>query len=414
MRSFFIFIVFIGTGYLLAVKLLPDFFSVEFDGRASVENLISSDEENVAEVPVIKEFKTPHIATPEPMKAIYMSACVAGTPSIRNKLVTLIEETELNAVVIDIKDYSGHISFAPNDTWNEYVSKECSVSDMKEFLTTLYEKNIYRIGRVTVFQDPFFAKKRPDLAVKKSSDKSVVWKDNKGLSFMDAGSKEVWDHAVSLAKDSHKAGFDEINFDYIRFPSDGNMKDIYFEHSLGKNKAEVIESFWKYLHDTLKPEGIVISGDVFGMTTTNYDDLNIGQLLEPALMYFDYVAPMVYPSHYPKNFMGFADPNKHVYEVVNHSMKVAVSRAVASTTKIKLNSNERIGTSTPAVYTFTPQDELKLRPWLQDFDYGGNYDIAEVKAQIKATYDAGLTSWFLWSPSNKYTRGALNEEVGRE
>lgn len=410
MKNFLILVLFVGLGYVASVTLLPELFSVEFDARTPIKKIVSSSEDTVEEVPVIEEVRTPHIETPEPMKAIYMSACVAGTPSIRNKLVSLIEETELNAVVIDIKDYSGHISFAPNDSWEEYVSKECNVSDMKEFLQTLYDKNIYRIGRVTVFQDPYFAKKRPDLAVKKSSDKTIVWKDNKGLSFMDAGSKEVWDHAVSLAKDSHVAGFDEINFDYIRFPSDGNMKDIHFPFSQDKPKAEVIESFWKYLHDTLKPEGIVISGDVFGMVTTNYDDLNIGQLLEPALLYFDYVAPMVYPSHYPKNFMGFTDPNKHVYEVVNHSMEVAVSRAVSSTTKIKLNSNERIGTTTPAVYTFTPQDKLKLRPWLQDFDYGGNYDIAEVKAQIKATYDAGLTSWFLWSPSNKYTRGALLTE----
>lgn len=416
MKKLLLFTILVLFLYAFIEFILPEITAVKY--LSSVASKIETVKENIQDKEDDKgdkkeedsSPKTAHITPPEPMKAIYMSACVAGTPSLRNNLVKLIDETELNAVVIDIKDYSGRISFAPTSEWDEYLSPICKVSDMKEFLDELHAKGIYRIGRVTVFQDPYYTNKHPELAVKKMSDKSVTWKDYKGLSFLDAGARGGWEHITKLAKDSHAAGFDEINFDYIRFPSDGNMKDIYFPHSDGKNKSEVLESFFSYLSNELKPLGVVMSADIFGMTTTNTDDLNIGQVLEKALPYFDYVAPMVYPSHYPKGFMNFQNPNDHVYEVVNHSMSVAVKRAESKTSAVKTIGSERIGTSTPALYTHTPQSKLKLRPWLQDFDYGGDYDIPEVKGQIKATYDAGLTSWFLWSPSNRYTRGALLSE----
>ena len=121
---------------------------------------------------------------------------------------------------------------------------------------------------------------------------------------------------MALSKDSYVAGFDELNFDYIRFPPDGNMKDIDFSWSKGKTKADVLEYFFAYLHDALKNTGAVISADLFGMTTTNTDDLNIGQVLERALPYFDYIAPMVYPSHYPPNFNGWKNPNHYPYELI--------------------------------------------------------------------------------------------------
>ena len=132
---------------------------------------------------------------------------------------------------------------------------------------------------------------------------------------------------------------------------------------------------------------MVTSADLFGMTTTNDDDLNIGQILENAFPYFDYVAPMVYPSHYTNNFIGLGDPNKHPYEVIFYSMQRGVERAVIAST--------------------SPD---KLRPWIQDFDYGGNYGEEEVRAQINAVNDVGLSSWMLWDPSNRYTEGALFEE----
>ena len=354
--------------------------------------------------------KATHIKTPERVKAIYMTACVAATPSLREKLLKIADETEVNSIVIDIKDYSGTISFEPeNSILKENKGTGCRTKDMREFIEKLHQHGVYVIGRITVFQDPYYTKKRPDLAVRKLSD-GGVWKDYKGLAFIDGGAREYWDYIVALSKDSYVAGFDELNFDYIRFPSDGNMKDIDFSWSKGKTKADALEYFFAYLHDALKNTGAVISADLFGMTTTNTDDLNIGQVLERALPYFDYIAPMVYPSHYPPNFNGWKNPNHYPYELIKFVMEEGARRVQATTTSVYHFGAERIGTTTPALYTKKAYDKNKLRPWLQDFDYGGNYGEAEVRAQIQATYDAGLTSWMLWDPGNKYTTEAINKE----
>lgn len=367
-----------------------------------------------------------YIPTPQPTKAIYMTSCVAGTPSWRGALVKLIERKELNAVVIDIKDYSGTITFPPtNPLLKENGGTGCRAADLPQFIYELHQKNIYVIGRITVFQDPYYTKTHPELAVKKLSDGSV-WKDYKGLSFIDVGAKPYWDYIVALSKESYGLGFDELNFDYVRFPSDGNMKDIDYAYSRGKTKAEALREFFEYLHGQLKDipstssgqapsnssgqVGAVLSVDLFGMSSTNTDDLNIGQILENALPYFDYIDPMVYPSHYPPHFNGWADPNKHPYEVVNFSLKEAVKRATATTTPVRLFDSVLVSAATgttPTLWSKPVYPASKIRPWLQDFQYGGYYGPKEVRAQIQATYDAGLDSWLLWDPGNKYTPSAL-------
>ena len=355
-----------------------------------------------------------HISTPDSVKAIYMTSCVVGSKSIRDGLVKIATTTEINSIVIDIKDFSGTLSFISSNPLLVDIPRRCYASDMKDFITNLHEKGIYIIGRITVFQDPVFTKERPDLAVKKASDKNVVWTDYKGLSFIDVGAKEAWDRTILIAKESFDIGFDELNFDYIRFPSDGNMKDIYYSHSVGVSKSDQLEKFFSYLHNALKnyPDSLgrvpILSADLFGMTTTNEDDLNIGQVLEKTLPYFDFVSPMVYPSHYPPNFYGYPNPNLKPYNVVNFSMSTAVRRAVATTTPIQTINSQLVSTSTKQfLYSKESYSPKKLRPWLQDFEYGGHYGPAEVRAQIKGTYDAGLDSWMLWSPSNRYTLDAL-------
>src|SRR3989338_4517754 len=180
--------------------------------------------------PVLPEKpKVTHLATPTTVRAIYMTKCVVGTPSIRTDLVKLIDDTELNAVVIDIKDYTGKISFTPEDpSLKASVSSACGARDMKDFIAKLHEKNIYVIGRITTFQDPYYTALHPELAVKRLSAKESNWKDHKGLSFIDVSAKPFWDYIVKIAKASYEIGFDELNFDYIRFPSDGNMKDTFY------------------------------------------------------------------------------------------------------------------------------------------------------------------------------------------
>ena len=258
------------------------------------------------------------------------------------------------------------------------------------------------IGRITVFQDPYYTKIHPELAVKRLSDKSANWKDHKELSFIDVSAKPFWDYIVKIANASYNIGFDELNFDYIRFPSDGDMKDIYYSWGAGIEKSEALERFYIYLHDQLKSTGVVTSVDLFGMVTTNYDDLNIGQVLERAMPYFDFIDPMVYPSHYPTGFNGYKKVNEHSYDIVYFSMSEAVKRTVATTTSIGSFAYVRIGTSTPAVYAKPAYPATKMRPWLQSFDYPVTYTPAMVEAQLKATADAGLESWLIWDPANKY------------
>ncbi|OGD69467.1 hypothetical protein A3E89_01550 [Candidatus Campbellbacteria bacterium RIFCSPHIGHO2_12_FULL_35_10] len=380
---------FLVTAIFFSYAGLPKLISTNYGGSGLI-----SDEKKVEE----NVWKATHVETPEAVKAIYMTACAASTPSMREKLVNLIDETELNSLILNIKDETGKIAFDMDSpelqgAIADISSGECKITDIKEFIELLHQKNIYVIGRLPVFQDLYLTKTRPDLAVKRASD-GGVWSDRKGIRWLDAGSKEVWDYVYLIGSESYKLGFDEINFDYIRFPSDGNMKDIYYPFSEEKiianpeaGKVIVMRDFYKYIGKKFKTLGVPTSADLFGMVTTNTDDLNIGQVLENAAPYFDYIAPMVYPSHYPPNFNGWKNPNNYPYEIIKFSMGSAVTRLENAST--------------------TP---LKLRPWLQDFDYGGDYDAADVRAQIQATYDVGLTSWMLWDPSNKYTREALKSE----
>jgi hypothetical protein len=370
-----------------------------------------------------------HVPLPSAVKSIYMSSCVVGTRDFRQRLIDLTNETEINSIVIDIKDYSGSISFpSSSDAWKPAWNKaECGARDMREFVNVLHDNNIYVIGRVTVFQDPFYATSHPDQAVLRS-DKSTVWTDHKGLSFVDVASKPYWDHIVALSVESYNVGFDELNFDYVRYPSDGNMSDTYYPQSVagqyGMDKQANLEAFFKYLNEKLDDESIFAvykhentgrekatpytSADLFGMTTTNYNDLSIGQVQDRAVPYFDFIAPMVYPSHYPGSFLGLGNPNDYPYKVVHYAMKTGVDRLTSPTTPMEGFLHERIGTSTPAIYKKPTQGPEKFRTWIQDFDYGGDYDAADVRAQIQASYDAGVTSWMIWAPSNVYTRGALN------
>lgn len=374
-----------------------------------------------------------HVPLPESVKAIYMSSCVVGTHDFRDRLVQLIEDTEVNAVVIDIKDYSGTISFRPASPSWEYAwnAAKCGARDMKEFVALLHEKGIFVIGRITVFQDPLYAPQNPEYAVQKKD--GTVWHDRKGLSFIDVGARPYWDHLIELASDAYNIGFDELNFDYVRYPSDGDMENIAFPSSVageyGSDKQANLEAFFRYLNQHLDDEKRFshvrheatgratatpyTSADLFGMTTTNLDDLSIGQVQERAAPYFDFIAPMVYPSHYPKLFLDYEDPNDHPYEIVYHAMSEGVKRMVATTTPLSGFLHVRIGTSTPALYEKPQYTPAKFRTWIQDFDYGGDYDAADVRAQIQASYDAGVNSWMIWAPSNVYTREALHPVAQR-
>lgn len=409
----------------------PSLTKVTYDSTAPASPTVEKTVPMVAQEETVVPDTRPvvqHQPLPPQVKAIYMTSCVAGTPSFRAELLELMRTTEINSVIIDIKDYSGTISFRPESAaWlPAWENARCGARDMRELIATLHEADIFVIGRITVFQDPFHAERAPHLAVKKR-DGVTVWRDGKGLAFIDVAAREYWDHIIELAVDSYNLGFDELNFDYVRYPSDGNMQDISFPHTNGSewpgDKQANLEAFFTYLEAAMNEEERFAawrhentgrasstpwtSADLFGMTTTNYDDLSIGQIQERAAPHFDFIAPMVYPSHYPNNYLNLGNPNDYPYEIVYHAMSTGVERMRASTTRVQGFLHERIGTSTPAVYQKPVFGPERLRTWIQDFDYGGDYDVAEVRAQIQASYDAGVMDWMIWAPSNRYTRGAL-------
>ncbi|MCX6761013.1 MAG: hypothetical protein NTZ84_02850, partial [Candidatus Nealsonbacteria bacterium] len=260
----------------------------------------------------------------------------------------------------------------------------------------LHDENIYVIARISVFQDPVLANARPDLAVlsrskllNQSTSSYALWTDNWGLSWADPSAKEVWKYNASIAKDALSYGFDELNFDYVRFPSDGDLSDMVFPSWDQKiEKHLIIKDFFKYLRQELS--GARISVDLFGLSTISSDDLGIGQVIEDGYGYFDYVCPMVYPSHYAFGFSGYPIPSEHPYGVVERSMKGALKR---------LNDFNKAN-----------HKNAKLRPWLQDFTLTVPYDAEKVKLEIKALKDVlgkDYNGFMLWNSQNIYTKEAL-------
>lgn len=399
-RTFLIYMVVIGGVLLLFCFFSPfkNLFGskIEYDvTKIGQEGLLKNEVTEAKEEEKILEEKTEiellpvtHIATPEKVKALYMSGWVAGSTDFRNSLVKIVDETELNAVVIDIKDSTGRISFSMDDENIKKIgSAENRIKNIREITNLLHSKNIYIIGRISVFQDPYLAKVKPEWAIKKVSD-GGVWKDRKGLSFLDPTNVEVHKYLLSIALGSYAVGFDEINLDYIRYPSDGNMKDINYNLKEGETRSDNIEKFFKYFSIELKKDNnIPLSGDLFGLTTEAKDDMGIGQVWEKAIPYFDFLCPMIYPSHYPAGYAGYKNPAAYPYEVIDRALKGAVLKT------------ETVG-----------QNISKIRPWLQDFDMGATYTKELVRAQIKASMDNGLSSWMLWDPSNRYTSSALEIE----
>lgn len=347
---------------------------------------------------------------PKEIKAVYATSWTAGYQKRMDSLINLIKETELNAIVIDIKDYSGYIAYDTNvPEVDKYGAEEIKIPYLNTLIKRLHDENIYVIARITVFQDPVLAKARPDLAIHSRSKMgsatstdwtiSNLWLDHKKLAWIDPASKEAWDYNIAISKDALSRGFDELNFDYIRFASDGNLADMRFPNWDGKTyKSTVIRNFFKYLREKLA--GAKISADLFGLSTINSDDLGIGQIIESTYGYFDYVAPMVYPSHYAKGFLGYKNPAQYPYEVVKYSMEHAVQRLAD------------YNNSTSSVLIVN----TKLRPWLQDFDLGADYTASMIKEQIQATYDSAsstpelIDGFMLWDPRNVYTEGALEKQ----
>jgi len=344
-----------------------------------------------------------HIPMPKEVRGFYMTAYSAAAPKLRADLFAYAKRNDLNAVVIDVKDGNGLLSFMPaRDTLKAHAPEKATIPDLDAVLKEAGDAGLYRIARVFVFQDPMYVKRFPAEAVQRAG--GGVWSDYKGVTWVDAASKAAWRYNVEVAKDIYARGFDEIQFDYIRFPSDGNLKAIAYPHYDGKTpKHEVIREFFAFMHRELEQKsGIPISFDLFGYTTWYVDfDLGIGQLLVDALPNATAISAMVYPSHYSVGSLGYANPAEHPYEIVADSLEKADKLYQRRERECAdLATGVKSATSTFLLPCDAPL--AQHRPWIQAFDIGATYTADKINDQIRATREHGGKGFLLWNARNVY------------
>jgi hypothetical protein len=338
---------------------------------------------------------------PKIFKSIYATGWSAGSYKYKNYLRSVVSTSPVNAVVIDIKDATGVVSYrtqAPMAKANKAYWPE--IRNLDALVKDLHSQGVYVIGRIAVFEDGELAHARPDLAIYNKAQtydpaQPVLWGNNNGLAWVDPASEEVWNYNIEIARDALSHGIDEINFDYVRFPTDGNLKNMGFPKWDKKTpRSIVIKNFFKKVRESLSDA--TLSVDLFGLSAVNSDDLGIGQILENAFDYFDYVCPMLYPSHFASGFLGFENPAEHPYEVVKYATQMALLKKEYYKNALS--------------FTGSVGKLAKIRPWIQDFDLGAVYDEAMVRQQIDAVVDATqkeYVGFMLWSPSNFYAKEAL-------
>jgi hypothetical protein len=332
---------------------------------------------------IAPEIKKMEWSKPAVVKGVYATAWMAGSSKWFPRIIKFIDETEVNSLVIDVKDDTGTLSYVSEIPLAKEIGASVKkISHPKEMIATLREHRIYPIARIVVFKDPFLAKNKPEWAVKNKNGE--LWKDRKGLNWVDPHQKLVWKYLIDIAKEAISLGFQEIQFDYIRFTSDGDIKQCVYPYDSGQPHEDVIRDFLQYARNELKPYQVPISADIFGLTTSADADLGIGQRFEKIAASVDIVCPMVYPSHYALGSFGYRNPDLHPYETVLRGVGDAKKRLT------KANST------------------TQLRPWLQDFSLGNRYSRAEVQAQIKAINDAGVKEWIFWNPSCRYSNEKYN------
>lgn len=318
---------------------------------------------------------------PDPIEAkgIYLTAYSANNPKTVDRMIKLMNATELNAVVVDTKDYSGKVLYDSDvEMVNELGLEEVRIKDVPAMIKKFHDNDIYVIARQTVMQDPILAERKPEIALK--SKRGGLWRDNLGLAWVDPTKTEVWDYNVELAKEAIDLGFDEINFDYVRFPSDGNMSLVVYNTG-DRKRYEVMGEFYAYLDEKLSDEPAYISLDLFGFVMERHDGMSIGQRLEDAVDHVDYIAPMMYPSHYPPGHLGLDNPAAHPGAVIRNGMKKGAP--------------------------YFEGKRAQARPWIQAFHIGAHYDASKIRAQIDEVENYTDGGWLLWNASNNYTAAGL-------
>ena len=326
------------------------------------------------------------------IKAVYSTGWVAGTKNLRETMIKNINDNGFNAIVLDIKDEAGHLSYNSNvQTAIDIKASRNMIKDIKAVINEYHENGIYVIGRIVTFKDPTYAKVIKEISYKKSD--GTYWTDSAGNYWPNPYDETTWEYPIELAKEAAELGFDEIQFDYIRFPSsEGRVKQIsYGFTSSTVSKSEIINKFLTKVMDEMSEYNVKISADVFGIITKRDGDFeNIGQDYKTISEIVDIVCPMVYPSHYGYGEYKITKPDLNPYGIIHGSISDAFKR-------ISGDSNV-----------------AQIRPYLQDFTASwlgkGNYQVYgsnAVKDQIQACYDLGIESFTLWDPNNKYCYDAL-------
>lgn len=330
---------------------------------------------------------------PDAIRGVYVTAHSAGGDRF-SQLVQLIDNTDLNAMVIDVKDDFGYLTYVPPQGSNHQKISKDYIKDPTALLKKLEEKQIYPIARVVVFKDSVLAQQRPGLSFK---DGDKVWKNGRGEAFVNPFLKEVWDHNVGIAIEAAKLGFQEIQFDYVRFPEGFERRDSSLTYSMGEyekvdldnvqKRVSAVTDFVAYAKEKLEPYNVKVSVDIFGYTATLPEAPGIGQNFSKISEHVDVISSMIYPSHWTSYF-GIPRPDLEPYRLVSEYAKVE---------NHKLNQIENRPVS---------------RPWLQDFTASwlgkGNYTVYgkdEIEAQIKGLQDQGIHEFLLWNAGNSYTKG---------
>ena len=324
----------------------------------------------------------------KPIHALHVTAWLAGSKKYRAHLNELFKTTVINAIVVDIKEYEGEV-YIPGVKMAEKAGAYVpAIPDVAAWIADLKRQGIYTVARIVVFKDNIMPRKNKSLAVK--NPQGELWYDRHHVTWLDPYNPEAGRYNLLIALEASKLGFDEVQFDYIRFPTDGTLKQMRFSHPYDKDAApRALVSFLQQARQLLHPLGTKISVDVFGLTTTVTSGMGIGQRMSPMAEQVDYVCPMTYPSHYAKGEYGIPNPNDQPYKTIHLAMHDALK-------------------------ALGPSGQAKLRPYSQDFSLKGrgiHYGKKEVRAQMQAAADLGLPSWTLWNARCSYTLDAIKTPI---
>jgi len=324
---------------------------------------------------------------PKVVRAAYLTYYGIGDKGIRERVLELVARTELNAVVIDVKGDRGLIPYRTEVPLALAAGAQGPViiKDFDGMIAGLKSRGIYTIARIVTFKDIVLAQHRPDLAIIDTRT-GKPWIDNEKLAWVDPFREEVWDYVIAVAKEAAAKGFDEVQFDYVRFPTDGKLSAAkYSQANNSQTRLPAIAAFLARARRELAPLGVFVAADVFGYTAFNENDTDIGQRVEELSPHLDYICPMVYPSGYHRGIPGVRNPVAQPYEIVKESVRLTRKRVAPAPTVV--------------------------RPWLQDFkDYAFDkriFGVTEIKAQLRGAKDGGAVGYMLWNPKNDYTGSAL-------